>query len=602
MFHLLCADLNKTYGRALAAEVGLYWFCAECRGILVGQKGGTLLADLFKRVDTIEKAICRGDSGEDLINGETAEVSALELLPVEIWVKVFQNLSGYQLRQIRQTCRSWNQIVGSSTSLMNKLMVRLPKGIILDQDSEEAELLLSCKNRYLHVVLDQIRIVRVNRWWLSVAENLESLSITKSPITIASLLAMLKPSHNLKSLTLSCGPFVDARNCPTKLNFKLPALETLVLEEVDQSDLLDVFAHVCPRLKVLKLPTGSCAETHPQKVAKLVAAVKGTLQEVELPILQRLWLMLGSIDELHFKGMSFSACNEQLAMKQSHLMNLVQKFPTVEMLNLSSTIISLDAVRIVNYASWLKHYSYLSFQTFEAIGKHLTNLKRLQISPRGSSAPLSTTFLHQMLDLTHLDITGCNRYYSSNELSFTNCRNNSLKFISLKNLQISKPYSGAFPYITHLNLSDCKVDSWSVIFDPTLPSLRHITLDSVSVEKFEDYLADYMENLQYLSIRKCELRKSLLVALVSLCPKLTEISLSNVGDVDDEVVQTVFKKLNNLRKIAIKDCYKTTKLSMKHFERHRSEVEFSHFSNCNIRNQSVEYTSRPYETYSDYSD
>lgn len=340
-FHLLCADLNKTYGRALAAKVGLYWFCTECRTILdqrnKSSNQSVTLTDLFKMLETVNKKLSENNSGEPSTNCVTDTVSALELLPEEIWLKVFQSLNGCQLRQIRMTCRSWNQIVGSSPSVMKKLVLRVSNGIVLDQDCEEAELLLACNSRYSHIVLNQIRIIQVDTWWPLIAENLESLSISKSQITINTLLTMLEPLRNLKSLTFTCGPFVNARNCPTRLNFELPSLETLILEEVDQSELLDVFKQLCPRLKVLKIPTGSCTETHPQKVAKLVDAVKGTLQEVDFPMSTRLWQMLNAIDGIRLQGISLSKCNEQSAMKESHLINLSQKYSTIKSLSLSSS-------------------------------------------------------------------------------------------------------------------------------------------------------------------------------------------------------------------------------------------------------------------------
>lgn len=319
-FHAFCADLNLSYWKAWSAGVGLLWFCAKCREDLGSQQG--------HRRDDVKKAA----------------VEALELLPVEIWTEVFQSLGGYQLRQVRLTCRSWNRIVGRSSLLMNKVVLRLPKDIVLEQNCEEVELLSAWKSRYSHIVLDQIRIVQVDSWWPAIAENLESLTITKCQITITTLLTMLEAIHNLKSLTLTCGLFFDANGCPAQTTFKLPSLEQLILNEVIHGDLLDVFRQLCPRLKVFKLPTGTCAEIHPQKVVRIIEAVKNTLEFVELPMVLRMWQSINAINGLRLRGISLKGCQEQLAMAESHIIELSRKHPSAEVLLLPPKLFLYETV------------------------------------------------------------------------------------------------------------------------------------------------------------------------------------------------------------------------------------------------------------------
>lgn len=325
-FHAFCADLNLSYWKAWSAGVGLLWFCTKCR------------EDLGRK----ETKVVEGHRLEDV-----QEVEALELLPVKIWTKVFQSLSGCQLRQIRLTCRSWNRIVGGSSSLMNKFVLRLPKDIIMDQNCAEVELLSSCKSRYSHIVLDQIRIIQVNSWWPLIAANLESLSITKCQITITTLLTMLGSTHNLKSLTFTSGLFFDANDCPTEVNFALPSLEKLILYDVDQAVLLDVFRRLCPGLKMFKIISGSCVETHPQKVFQLIRAAKSSLKAVELPAVQSLWQSIATIDGLNLKGISLKECTEHLAMTGNHVVNLSLKYPSVEALALPQKLFLNENVRYV---------------------------------------------------------------------------------------------------------------------------------------------------------------------------------------------------------------------------------------------------------------
>lgn len=314
-FHLLCADLNVSFWRAATARVGLFWFCPGCRVELERKKDKASTthshSDVSDRIEKLER--------------ETGE------LPAELWHKVFQALDGNQLRAIRMTCRGWNQIVGSSCSLMNKLVLRLPKDIIVDQYCGEVKLLAACESRYVHLVMDQLRIIRVDAsWWASFALNLKSLSITGCRITVATLLTMLEPLHNLKSLTLASGPLIDARECPSVISFQLPSLEKLALQEADQGDLLDLFRQLCPRLKVFEMPTGSCAETHSDKVAQFVEATKGTLVELELPMLRRLWGSIMGIGGVRLRRVTLTGCIS--GGMQENLVEMIKKYPDIQIL------------------------------------------------------------------------------------------------------------------------------------------------------------------------------------------------------------------------------------------------------------------------------
>lgn len=235
------------------------------------------------------------------------------------------------------------------------------------------------------------------------------------------------------------------------------------------------------------------------------------------------------------------------------------------------------------------------------MGKNLTDLERLRISLRGRTNSVSTTFLHQMLNLNHLDINGGDRYYS-NAIDFINCRNNSLKFLHLGGLSITKSYSNAFPYISHLNLYDCRCLTWSYVFDSAMKSLQHITLKSIRVEKEVECLAEYFYNLKFLSITSCEISKSTLIALFSLCPNISELKLHYVNTVDDDVVLKICKKLSNLKSLSITECYNTTNLSQENIEKLQSQIGFYLNSNNAIRPKREEYYSNYSDSNPEYSD
>lgn len=355
--HAFCADLNLSYWRGWAAKVGLFWFCTECRRAL--EKGKTsgesddtpLLVDLAKRVETIETRIRMGGCSED----ETGSNSALDgvTLPVEVWTKVFQSLNVRQLRQVRLTCRSWNTIVTSCPALMDKIVVHLPKDIVLVEECDQVALLAASNSRFRHIAMTQLRVIRVDSWWPSVAENLESLSLSECQITITTLLAMLKPLHNLTSFKFSSGDYLDIRNCPLVVGFQLPSLKTLILQEVNHGELLDVFRQLCPRLKMFKLLSGRCAQSQPHTIAQFIEAVKGTLIGVELPMPHKLWSLINKIDEIHLKKVSLVACAKPDKMKEAHIIELCQKHPTVEYLYIPKLIISDRTVSLLDYITTL---------------------------------------------------------------------------------------------------------------------------------------------------------------------------------------------------------------------------------------------------------
>lgn len=479
---------------------------------------------------------------------ESTGRSTLDLLPEEIWIKVFHSLDGLQLLQVRMTCRSWNRIVGNSSSLMEKLELNLPKDIILDEDCEEVKILSSSQNHYSHLVMQQLRIIRVDFWWPSIASNLESLSIIKCQITITTLLAMLEPLHNLKSFTLSSGSLVDARGCPTMINFRLVSLEKLVLQEMNQSDLLDVFRRICPRLKIFEMPTGTCTETHPQKVVQFVKAVKGTLHEVELPMSQRIWDAIMVIDGICLRRVSLTECKER-SMEESHIVELSQKYSSIETLQLPST--------------------FENKSSLNTIGRNLTNLKQLKITLE------NTSFLHQLLELTSLNIIA-NSFHRcfQTPFNFTGYENCNLTSLSLTSAKISASFLSSFPNIEEFYLLDCNLASWSNVFDPKLRSLRMITLVATSTSNDDDCLAETFENLKFLSITNCHIKKSFLIALFSVSPKLTRVKLTAVSQIDDEVMKVMGRKLKNLQRITVIGCIDVNQLSQTIFRECYPQIDF----------------------------
>lgn len=204
----------------------------------------------------------------------------------------------------------------------------------------------------------------------------------------------------------------------------------------------------------------------------------------------------------------------------------------------------------------------------------MTNLKRLTIEI-GERIAQSGTFLNQFVELTELNIT-VNPQYSHNDMNISGYRNTNLTSISLTNVNIFSGSFNLFQNIRTLNLTKCRLANWSCIFDPQLKSLKSITLKSIEVSFDEDYLADYCATLQFLSISDCEIPKSLLIALFTLCPQLKVIGLEKVNKVSDDVVLVLSRNMKHLKKLLILDCGDVSVLCKEYVLQNCPQIEVCH--------------------------
>lgn len=557
----------------MTSKVGLFWFCTECRVDLCRENKVTnepnrqLMDDLSKRIGTIETRlrISGGlDDGSNCVD-RTESAPTQDLLPVEMWTKVFMNLSVIQLRKVRMTCRSWNQIVSGCPKLMEKMVARLPKDIILDEECEQAKLLSFSKSRYVHFSISDSIIIHVDSWWPFVAETLESLSLSACQITITTLLTMLKPLHNLKSLTFAGDSCLDIRRCPIVLNFQLPSLETLILQDVNHSDTLDLFRQIFPQLKVFKLLNNSYTEAQRAKVVQLIETVKGTLEDVEVPMSAQLWDSIRSISGIRFKKISlaeYKVISSTPPIMENYLIELCQKHANIEALRMTKSIIQNEA-------------------TLEAIARSLVHLKDLKLTIGGRNC--SFNFLSHFLELTTLDIGISKDSYTHFKLDISNCRNDNLSSLNLTKVSISAGLADSLPNIRVIKLIRCELPCWSIVFDPQLKALQSVTLESVEILNKQEYLADYCEQLRSLSISQCKIPRKFLVAIFTLCPKLNVVNLEKLDNIDDDVVLILSLKLKNLQKVSIISCGKTTKLSVKYILKNNMHIESCKFlENYNV--------------------
>lgn len=328
-FHSFCADLNLTVWAALASDEGLRWFCADCRRHVETPKQESTevtLKDILVRIDRLEAKV---DSGfakcHDQLKSETSEkrdvAQALEssstgnsvlshpsvdpvplvdyvpvippstekiekdeckqgmAIPDDLWQKVFQNLSVYQLFQVRLTSRQWNQIVRTSDSIMDKMILRFPPETILCSDSEEFGALKS--THYNRIVLDRVTLLEPSSWWPMCCENLHTLTVINCNVLLEELLRMLELSKNLKDLTVDFG---DPENVP-EIKFQLKSLEKLNICGAAHPEVLKTLMDMCPKIMTLKLPyIGNTGKSLDKEVLELciqfILSVKNTLQDL----------------------------------------------------------------------------------------------------------------------------------------------------------------------------------------------------------------------------------------------------------------------------------------------------------------------------------
>lgn len=121
-----------------------------------------------------------------------------------------------------------------------------------------------------------------------------------------------------------------------------------------------------------------------------------------------------------------------------------------------------------------------------------------------------------------------------------------------------------FPNLRTLELDQCTLASWSDLFVPAtqLKELRNLSLAYVDATDSKEYLSDYLDRLTFMSLQQCEMSKSLLTELISLCPKLEEIHLLEMEIVDDDILMEICQKLTQLATLHVTKCQYVTDVTV----------------------------------------
>ncbi|XP_039436111.1 uncharacterized protein LOC120417940 [Culex pipiens pallens] len=460
-------------------------------------------------------------------------------LPDELSQKVFQNLSVYQLFQVRLTCRHWNQIVRTNDSIMDKMILHFPPETILCSDSEEFGALKS--THYNRIVLDRVTLVEPSSWWPICCENLHTLTVINCNVLLEELLRMLELSKNLKDLTVDFG---DLKNVP-EIKFQLKSLEKLNICGAAHPEVLKTLMDMCPKIMTLKLPyIGNTGKSSLDKEVfelciQFILSVKNTLQDLTVQ---------GGQEDFWRSIIS--------TIKNIPLKRLTSPLPTIKAYKDQNTLNELNELNIEALCVTNSLFSFV----INPFGKKLQMLKELEVE----IDPRSIIHFDNLQELQHLKVKG----------DFDHPRSLSkLKSIKLINYTLYENLFEGHPNLNSIILRASKIYSLTDFFTQcaTLKTLHSIELSNVSEENKSTCFFKHFPHLKCLKLSACKMSTNFLKTTFTLCPNLEEVSLVHMENVNDEVLLKLFQKSGPSLKFFITSCL--TAVSVRNIAKYCDKIE-----------------------------
>lgn len=546
-------------------------YCIKCRpeslrngSATAKERGQVRLEDLLVRLERLEAKLDAGFAGRMPARNCTktnAELrknpSVVKTLPSKVWTKIFQKLNTVQLANARLVCRRWNQIIGQSPSLVDKLVLAFPRGTLLTSNCAPIQTLTtSTMLRHTRATFRELTIVGASAWWPSIGQNLHTFTLINCKVSIDMLLEMLQATPALKRLSLTCGENLFFRTLP-EVTFTLQYLEHLTLANIGRVELLDIFKQLCPLLKTLKLPGENKHDEFVVAAVRFIWAVQNTLEELELAGEPgELWDRLNEIVGMQLRRVKVAVG----AIDEARLVRLSEAFPTVEGL--------------------MTPASRVEDKVLTTLGTNLRKLKYLDVTLSSSESPDDLLFLKSMPELRSLSLAS-----AFPALGFGNLKHANLESLSLRGVEQSTGHwFASFPNLRSVALADCSVESWSDLFVPAtqLKKLAHLSLVGIKVKDAasSDYIPDQLNQLTTLRLVGCDLSKAALIMLFSLCPRLARIFLKGMAAVDDEVALAICEHARQLQEIRVTGCAGLTDLFLDHLWNHYDELDMVTVVDC----------------------
>ncbi|XP_001869594.2 uncharacterized protein LOC6053529 [Culex quinquefasciatus] len=578
---VFCADgCGRGYHKRCMRKVAHFndtGYCVICRSVEQGPSasGELRLEDLLDRLERLEAKLDAGFAGtsnEQSNNAPPAYDSVVRdaaaagpaKFPPKVWTNIFQKLTATQLANARLVCRRWNQIIGHSPTLVDKMVLTFPRGTVLTNNCAPIQTLTSStKLRHTRAAFRELTIVGAATWWPSIGQNLHTLTLIDCKVSIDMLLEMLKATPALKRLSLTCGESLFFRTLP-EVTFTLQYLEHLTLANIRHVEILDIFKQICPLLKTLKLPGENRNDEFVVAAIRFIWAAQNTLEELELAGEPgELWDRISEAIGMQLRRVKVVSG----ALDEMRLARLCETFPTVEGL--------------------MTPTSRVADKVLTTIGANLCKLKYLDVTLSSSDSPDDLSFLKSMPELRTLSLRS-----AFPAVGFGNLKHPNLESLSLRGVE-QRHWFTHFPNLRSVALTDCTVDSWSDLFVPLVTQLKklaHLSLVGIKVRNAgSEYFPDYLGQLATLRLAGCDLSKDSLIMLFTLCPRLTRLFLKDMAGVDDEVTLAICQYVRELQEIRVVGCAGLTDQFMEYLWNYYEELEVVEVVDCvNISKEALE--------------
>ncbi|KAL9696626.1 hypothetical protein quinque_016205 [Culex quinquefasciatus] len=458
-------------------------------------------------------------AGQLPLNHQAKSATTVIHLPPKIWEHIFRFIPGFQLLRLRLICRTWNDVISGSLSLMDRFHFR-----IIGRGRQE-RMTREYVPPGLHPMVTKVLVRNfgidgVGTWFQNIAPKLTELQLIECDLSVEVLFEMLRQVPRLKKLILFYSRFTGSG----EPDFRLEQLQSLMLNNVSYGadggrHILDGFDRIFPRLSDLGIATD--IESRKVEVLEWIRTIQVDLRNLQLPREPYIMEGLCQLKELRLELVSLNAI-----------------FPD-------------DLELWTRFCRMQPHVEILTITTNDAeilaeTGRLLPKLRHLALIVPG---PVEVSFLGTMPHLKYLEISGI-LHFSFDQVSFLNHSCPNLEQFALKNAATDDLFQflRRSPKLTRMNLTDCDLDCFEAV-PGNFPSLNFLILDSVD---YPNYLMD---------------------TFLCRCPVLEELHLFGLRHLDDDVVRKFCSKLKRLKKLSLTSNRCVTDESARYIMKHCSVLE-----------------------------
>lgn len=438
-------------------------------------------------------------------DSDTVPRSCIENFPDEVLIEFFTYLAANDLKRVLMTSHAFNEIVGQSTRMMKKFVVKISPKRKWDFES-----LGRLRRKHQNVKLvdfksDDDSIYEVIRELHNFGRNVKYFELNDCGVSTEKLVKILNTMEKLESVVLMTVKTADeAKNMCDRSS--LPELKCLSHLKVVESDMLfEIF------LKARTLEE-ICFQAH-------------DCQNVNLKSLEEL---LSSQQKLK----TFEIIN----VRFSNFLENKIKFPFQLR---SLTIHQCHFKEKENFESFLESQNELT-----EIDLTINNMKLQLDRVRYFEDSLATVLKHKSLKQVNLEIENYNFANTNFLRQSTNENVESLKLTLAQTTCPAVDVLKIFPNIETLELSLKNIDDDSLKFiNEHLHKLQALTITKFSSEAFAKLK---IKNLKSLHINETNIQPEHWLEFLENQPKITKlvINFTFFMDLTEDFIDTITRKLN----------------------------------------------------------